>query len=83
MKQPLLPKLRIVQLFEGDFNVGLKFLIGQKLMQHMNKKELHDPETYGSRTGKTAPEVIINLQLLSDHTRTWKFSYAMVFNDAI
>ena len=78
LKQPLLPKLRIVQLFEGDFNAGLKFLIGRKLMQYMNK-----PKTYGSRTGKTALEALINLQLLSDHTRTWKLPYAMIFDDAV
>ena len=30
LSQPILPKLRIVQLFEGDFNAGLKYLIGKK-----------------------------------------------------
>ena len=83
LKQPLLPKLRIVQLFEGDFNAGLKYLIGRKMMRHMNKKGLHDNETFGSRTGKTAPEALINLQLLFDHNRIWKLPSAIVFNDAI
>ena len=83
LKQPLLPKLRIVQLFEGDFNAGLKFLIGRKMMQHMNSGELHDPETFGSRTGKTAPEALINLQLLFDHNRIWNLPTAILFNDAI
>ena len=64
LKDPLLPKLRIVQLFEGDFNAGLKYLIGKKMMNHMNNLGLHDPETFGSRSGKTAPEALINLQLL-------------------
>jgi hypothetical protein len=83
LKQPLLPKLRIVQLFEGDFNAGLKYLIGRKMMAHMNTQDLHDPEMFGSRTGKTAPEAIINLQLLFDHNRTWKLPIAILFNDAI
>jgi hypothetical protein len=83
LKQPLLPKLRIVQLFEGDFNAGLKYLIGRKMMAHMNKRDLHDPETFGSRTGKTAPEALINLQLLFDHNRIWKLPTAILFNDAI
>ena len=83
LKQPLLPKLRIVQLFEGDFNAGLKYLIGRKMMEHMNNNELHDPETFGSRTGKTAPEALINLQLLFDHNRIWKLPTAILFNDAI
>ena len=83
LKQPLLPKLRIVQLFEGDFNAGLKYLIGKKMMAHMNSNDLHDQETFGSRTGKTAPEALINLQLLFDHNRTWKLPTAILFNDAI
>ena len=83
LKQPLLPKLRIVQLFEGDFNACLKYLIGRKMMSHMNKKELHDQETFGSRTGKTAPEALVNLQLLFDHNRIWRLPTAIIFNDAI
>ena len=82
LQQPLLPKLRIVQLFEGDFNAGLKYLIGKKLMKHMNDKDLHDPETFGSRTGKTAPEALTNLQLLFDHNRIWRLPTAILFNDA-
>ena len=83
LKDPLLPKLRIVQLFEGDFNAGLKYLVGKKLMSHMNKKKIHDPETFGSRSGKTAPEALLNLQLLFDHQRTWRKPIAILFNDAI
>ena len=83
LKQPLLPKLRIVQLFEGDFNAGLKYLIGKKMMEHMNESDQHDPETFGSRTGKTAPEALINLQLLFDHNRIWNLPTAILFNDAI
>jgi hypothetical protein len=49
----------------------------------MNKSELHDQETFGSRTGKTAPEALLNLQLLFDHNRTWKLPTAILFNDAI
>ena len=82
LNQPLLPKLRIVQLFEGDFNAGLKYLIGRKMMKHMNDEELHDSETFGSRTGKTAPEALLNLQLLFDHNRIWHLPTAILFNDA-
>ena len=83
LKKPLLQKLRIVQLFEGDFNAGLKYLIGRKLMRHMNDNKLHDPETFGSRSGKTAPEALLNLQLLFDHCRMWKKPIGCIFNDAI
>ena len=52
-------------------------------MQHINKEGTHDAETYGSRTGKTAPEALINLQLLFDHSRIWKIPTGIFFNDAI
>ena len=83
LKQPFIQKLRIVQLFEGDFNAGLKYLIGRKLMKHMNENNSHDPETYGSRSGKTAPEALMNLQLLFDHCRMWNKPVGCIFNDAI
>ena len=83
LSKPILPKLRIIQLFEGDFNAGLKYLIGRKLMHHMNDDGTHDIETFGSRTGKTAPEALLNLQLLFDHSRTWQIPTGIFFNDAI
>ena len=83
LKHPIIHKLRIVQLFEGDFNAGLKYLIGRKLMQHMNDNGTHDQETFGSRTGKTAPEALLNLQILFEHCRQWEKPVGCMFNDAI
>ena len=50
-------------------------------MQHINDSKLHDPETLGSRTGKTAPKALINLQLLFDHNRIWNLPTSILFND--
>ena len=69
-KHPFAQKLRIIQLFEGDFNAGLKLLLGRKLMWHLHNNKLIDEEIYGSRKGKTGTEALINLQLLADHSRT-------------
>ena len=81
-KHPFSQKLRIIQLFEGDFNAGLKYLLGRKLLWHMHDKKLIDEEIYGSRKGKTGSEALISLQLLADHSRTWKKNTAVLFNDA-
>ena len=81
-KHPFSQKLRIIQLFEGDFNAGLKYLLGRKLLWHMHNKQLIDEEIYGSRKGKTGSEALISLQLLADHSRTWKKNTAVLFNDA-
>ena len=81
-KYPFAQKLRIIQLFEGDFNAGLKYIIGRKLMWHLHDNGLLDDEIYGSRKGKTGSEALISLQLLADHSRTWKKNLAVLFNDA-
>ena len=79
---PFSQKLRIIQLFEGDFNGGLKFLLGRKLMKYATKKGYFDTDTYGSRTGKTAAEAIVNMQMIFDDSRLWRKNMAMLFNDA-
>ena len=81
-KQPFSQKLRIIQLFEGDFNGGLKYLLGRKLMWHATEEGIMDTDTYGSRTGRTAPEAVVNLQLIFDDSRLWKKNIGMLFNDA-
>ena len=80
--QPFSQKLRIIQLFEGDFNAGLKYLIGRRLMWHITNFNLMDEEVYGSMVGKTGLEALTSLYLLADHSRTWKKYLALIFNDA-
>ena len=82
MKEPYVDKLRIIQLFEGDFNGGLKYFLGRLLMQHITKQQYVDKETYGSRMGKSAPEALITLQTLFAHCATWNITVSMMFNDA-
>ena len=79
---PISQKMRIIQLFEGDLNGALKFLMGRRLMYHKTNNKVIDVDTYGSRLGKTAPEVILNLQGIFDHCRITKQNLGMLFNDA-
>ena len=81
-EHPIYPKLRIIQLFEGDFNAALKYLIGRVLMKFMTEEGLFDKEIFGSRLGKTAPEAITNLQVTYDHHRIWQKNLITIFNDA-
>ena len=69
---PFVHKMRIIQLFKDDFNSALKYLLGRKLMDHATKNSYMDMDTYGSRTGKSAIEAILNLQLIFDNARIWK-----------
>ena len=81
-KLPFSQKLRIIQLFEGDFNGALKYILGRKMMHYITKHKVIDSETYGSRTGKTSIEAIMTLQLILDNTRIWKKNMGLLFNDA-
>ena len=44
-KEPYYNKLRIIQLFEGDFNAGLKYLLGRLYMYHLVDSGFIQPET--------------------------------------
>ena len=81
-KEPYSQKLRIIQLFEGDLNGGLKYILGRILMWHLHENGMMDDEIYGSRVGKTGAEALISLQLIADYARTWKLNLAVLYNDA-
>ena len=49
---PYITKLRIIQLFEADFNTTLKIIYSRKLMQFGDKYHLNSDETYGARKGR-------------------------------
>ena len=53
-QQPFSQKLRTIQLFEGNLNGRLKYLLGRLLMRHDTKEETFDSDTYGSRTEKNS-----------------------------
>ena len=76
------PKLRIIQLFEGDFNAALKYLLGKLLMKYTTEMKILHNDIFGSRKGKTSTEAMITLQLLYDHHRIWHLVIASLFNDA-
>ena len=69
MDKPYINKLRIIQLFEGDFNGGLKYLLGKVFMQKMTREGRIDPSAYGSIPGKDAVEAMMALQYLYDNHR--------------
>jgi protein-arginine kinase activator protein McsA len=79
---PYIHKLRIIQLFEGDFNRALKYLLGRLLMYHVVKQRQCDKQAFGSIPGHTAHDALITLQLKYDNTRLNKSVLASMFNDA-
>jgi hypothetical protein len=80
--KPYIHRLRIIQLFEGDFNGALKYLLGRLLMYHIVKNDECDKQAFGSIPGRTAHDALITLQLLYDNARINKTVIASMFNDA-
>ena len=82
MQQPYIHKLRIVQLFEEDFNGGLKYLLGRIFMRKLSYEGLIDASAYGSVPGRNTIEAMKVMQNLYDNHRILKRDLAVVFNDA-
>ena len=82
LEEPYINKLRIIQLFEGDFNGGLKYLLGKLFMKKLIKEKSIDPSAYGSIPGKDAVEAMMALQYLYDNHRILRKDLIVVFNDA-
>ena len=81
-KHPYYHKLRIIQLFEGDFNGMLKYLLGRRLMHHMVDTNQIDVTTYGSIPGRDAKEAMKLLDMIYTNHRLMSRTLIAVFNDA-
>ena len=63
---PTWEKLRIIQLLEGDFNGGLQYLFGRKLMHYADVTNISSESTYGGRKGKNCHDALARIQLAKD-----------------
>ena len=81
MKLAYVTKLRIVQLYEADFNTMLKFLLGYKLMKHCEKHGINGHQLYGSRKGKCAYDALITVRIIYDMARIQRDYIISLFND--
>ena len=70
LQVPYITKLRIVQLYEADFNTMLKYLLGYRLMQHIEKHGINGNQLYGSRKGKCPYDALITVRVIYDMART-------------
>ena len=82
LSQPYIHKLRIVQLFEGDFNGGLKYLLGKVFMRHLVQNKAITGSAFGSIPGRDAQEAMQLLQFTYENHRIQKRDLIAMFNDA-
>ena len=80
--QPKINRLRIIHLFEADFNFYLKLQWGHRLVRRaLSLNLLHDGQ-HGSIPGRTSVDPVLLTQLTADLCRVLKHDYARFDNDA-
>ncbi|KAI2491084.1 hypothetical protein MHU86_23466 [Fragilaria crotonensis] len=79
---PKINRLRIIHLFEADYNLFLKLTWGSRLVRRAVQMNLLNSGQHGSTPGKTTMEPIMLTQLTADMSRLLKTNYARFDNDA-
>ena len=79
---PKINRLRIIHLFEADFNLFLKLQWGSRLVKRAVKKDLLNSGQYGSTPGKVAMDPVMLAELTTDLSRLLKVNLARFDNDA-
>lgn len=80
--EPKINRLRIIHLFEADFNFLLKILWGSRLVQQAVDFDLLHDGQFGSVPRKTTMDLIMLTQLTTDLSRIQKLNMARFENDA-
>ena len=80
--RPTINRLRIIHLFEADFNFILKIMWGSRLVNRAQKDGMINTGQYGSVPGHTAGELVMLNQLSNDICRTNKINLIRFDNDA-
>lgn len=80
--RPTINRLRIIHLFEADFNFFLKLMWGSRLVRRANDSDMINTGQYGSVPGRMAIELVMLNQLSNDICRTNKINLVRFDNDA-
>lgn len=79
--QPWIDKLRIIELFEADYNVSIKILM-RRLLWYQLKNKIAQEGTYGTIPGGSTHEAMFTRQFTFDIHRITKHPIALIDNDA-
>ena len=80
--KPKITRLRIIHLFEADFNYFLKLIWGSRLVKRATKLKLLNDGQHGSTPKRATIDVIMLNQLTTDLCRVLKHNLARFDNDA-
>ena len=80
--KPWANAMRIVQLLEGDYNAGLRYLVQRCVSAHAEKKNMYGDSTYGGRKGKNTHQVLGRIQGTIEYSRLGRIPAALADVDA-
>jgi Reverse transcriptase (RNA-dependent DNA polymerase) len=78
---PRIDKLRVIHLFEADYNLLLKIMWARKMVWSAHKHNVLNEGQAGSRPGKRAIDVVINKEMLYQYARLTRQPLATIDND--
>ena len=82
LKVPLWEKLRIIQLMEGGFNGGLRYISATKMMTYADMKGTSSDFTYGGRHGRNCHDALLPIQLYNEYHKIIRKPAANIDIDA-
>ena len=80
--KPKINRLRIIHLFEADYNLFLKIMWGSRLVRRSVQMNLLNDSQHGSVPGRTTMDPLMLNQLTTDLSRVLKVNYVRFDNDA-
>ena len=80
--KPVLEKLRVIMLYEADFNFVLKLIWGHRLVRHAEKYQILGLSNHGSRPGRQTKDAHMEKLLLYENARLTSTSLITMDNDA-
>ena len=80
--KPYLTRLRVIHLFEADYNLFLKLLFGRRLVRNAENANALNDQQHGSRPRRMTTDALFLARLEKDLIRQTKTNSAHMDNDA-
>jgi hypothetical protein len=80
--KPFLTRLRIIHLFEADYNLFLKILFGRRMVSNGERSHAFNDQQHGSRPRRMTMDALFLARLGKDLIRQTKTNAAHMDNDA-
>jgi hypothetical protein len=79
---PYLEKLRVIHIYEADWNLILKYFIAHQLTHKACRNLTVSPEQAGGRIGRTSSDMATNTIITHEICRMQRLTGAIIYNDA-